>query len=511
MLSLKMNRVEKTTQLCTHLSNPLFIYLSLFLSAAVLPAHPAHAIPNQIRGLPSSPEAQGDAFVQAWLAFRRDLDSMAHSGVHPALLRAWFKAAPPYLVRDAARLATNPTVFLAAVARLAEVKGKTNRQVIAELQASHRNKRIASWLKAYGIIAGDTEERKRAIRSLESAWFFERIQAAIVLTRAGDEKGRAFLRRLVQKNAEGADIAIRALGRYGGKAEETFLARARRQHPQNPTLPAAEGELAMRRLFPHHHLALLARDPRLENFEKGGLYEVWLTAIEEAVGHGARTSKELLSHLTEMQKIPPPNKDQEAYRRQLVVLVNFWRQVDLQIKATSSRPPWPDDFQQAAQILSKSSASKRFSPSTFAARVSAQVLVCSLTGRKLGYERLATQAPGVRILTPGGSRAMDGNLATAWHVAQGGTLTLEQANKKTAKSLWIMNSCPLGGGAKITAIQVRGSGGGENWVDGSSLTQQTDYFQEVPLPPEPAKRLHIEIIETVGKEPTCIAEIRVTF
>jgi hypothetical protein len=506
-----MNRPGKNTELLAHRGSVLAVTVSALLFSAVL--YPSHAasMPNQISGLPASPELQGDAFVQAWRAFRQDLDSMSHGSVHPALLREWFAAAPSYLVRDAARLATNPTVFLAAVARLAEIKGKANRRLIAQLQADHHSASIASWLTAFRIVAGDTVERRRVVRSLESAWFFERIQAAIVLTRAGDKRGLAFLRRLVQQNKKGEDIAIRALGRYGGKAEATLLARARKKDPYNPTLSAAEGELAMRRLFPNHHLMFLARQPRQESFEKGGLYEVWLTAIEEATRHGAHTSDTLLYLLTEMQKMPPADTDGEGYRRQLVALVNFWKQVDRQITNTGSRPPWPTDFAEAMETLSAKHPSKSFSPSAFAARVSAQILVCSLTGRGLGYERLAASTPGVRVLTPGGSRAVDANLATAWHVTQGGALTLEWENNNSALSLWLMNSCPQGRGTKITAIRLHGSGAGENWAHTTSLNKKTDYFQHIPLPARPAKRLRIEIAETTGNEPSCIAEIRVGF
>ncbi len=506
-----MNRSPKKSKLNVHRGGGLAIYVSALLFSAVLYPSPVTPMPNRISGLPPSPELQGDAFVRAWLAFRQDLDSMSHASVHPALLKEWFAAAPPYLVRDAARLATNPTVFLAAVARLAEIKGKTNRRLIAQLQASHQSESIASRLTAYRIMAGDTEERERIVRSLTSAWFFERIQAATVLTQAGDKRGLAFLRRLVQKNQKGADIAIRVLGRYGGKTEATLLSRARKKHPLDPTLSAAEGEFAMRKLFPNHHLMFLARDPRQENFEKGGLYEVWLTVFEEATRHGAHTSEDLLYLFTEMQKTPPADTDKEGYRRQLVALVNFWRQVDRQITNTSSHPPWPTDFAEAMENLSKKHPSKAFSPSAFSARVSAQILVCSLTGRRLGYVRLAAPTPGVRVLTPGGSRAMDANLATAWHVVQGGALTLERENSDRALSLWLMNSCPQGRGSKTTAIRVRGSGAGKDWVHTASLTKNTNYFQEVSLPAQPAKRLHIEIIETTGKEPACIAEIRVGF
>ncbi len=509
MHSYHMTPPVKKKERLSHPGAPLSICLSVILFAAVLYPNRSPAMPTQIQGLPFDPAEQGNAFVQAWLAFRRDLDSMAHTEIHPALLKAWFEAAPAFLVRDAARLATNPAVFLAAVARLAELKGDANRRLIAELQAAHKSPNITSRLTAYRILAGDIKARKRAVRLLESTWFLERMQAAIVLTQAGDEKGRAFLRRLVLKNEKGADMAIRALGRYGGKGDQVLLARALRQAPDNPTLPVALGELAMRRLFPYHHLMLLARDPAEKSFEKGGLYEVWLTTIEEAVRHGVRSSENLLYLIEEMKKMPPVDADREAYRRQLVALANFWRQVDRQITKTGSQPPWPADFSQAMETQSNHRISRKFSPRAYIARVSAQILVCALTGRELGYEKLAHQTTGVRVLTPGASRTMDGNLATAWHTLKGGTLTLELEGKKAGISLWVMNSCPLGGGSKITTIQVRGSGGGEEWIHTADLTPKTSYFQKVSLPPKPARRLEIRIADTTGKEPTCIAEIRI--
>jgi hypothetical protein len=89
------------------------------LAVAVLVAGSSAAA--QIPGpadLPPDRGALGDAFVRAWLAFRADLDTMAHGNVHPALLGAWLDAAPRFALEDAARLASEPSVVREARVRL---------------------------------------------------------------------------------------------------------------------------------------------------------------------------------------------------------------------------------------------------------------------------------------------------------------------------------------------------------------------------------------------------------
>ncbi|MCP4605417.1 MAG: hypothetical protein GY847_33670 [Proteobacteria bacterium] len=452
--------------------------------------------------------------MEAWLAFRQDLDSMAHSGAHPGLLDQWFGSMPVFLARDAARLATEPQVVLAAATRLAAVGGKTNRQIIAGLEEAYRDRDFGMQLRALSILAGDWEVKRQVVESLKSDWLRRRLSAAIILAQAQEEKGYVFLRRLLQEGKDGSDVAARVLGRFGKESEDNYLARAIRRDPGNRALAAARGELTMRKQFPHHHQMFLRRNPSSSLLSsRDGLYDIWLTAIGNVIHLGAQTSLEVIEALEQLVRYPfrgdpPQGGDKEAQRRRYQALVDFWRNVDQQISGTPMRPTWPTDFAEAMQTISRKSKVRGDTSSVFAGRVAAEIAVCSTVGNKIGYSHLAAPTSGLRILTPRGGRAADGNIATAWHAAKGDTLTFEHSDDSRIETLWIMSACRPGSKAEITSLEILGSGVGKTWTQVVELSLKTRYYQKVSLKGRIARKIGIRVLDTRRSESICISEIR---
>ena len=106
---------------------------------------------------------------------------------------------------------------------------------------------------------------------------------------------------------------------------------------------------------------------------------------------------------------------------------------------------------------------------------------------------------------------MDGNLATAWHAQEGDTLELEGSKKGNVVALFIMSACPLGKGAGLSSVEIRGGGAGETWTVAAHLDGGMRFFQKIPLGGRPARKLAMQIQKTRGTGPSCVSEVRVLF
>ncbi len=470
------------------------------------------ALSIRLNGLPMTNGEQGTAFVKAWLTFRSDLDGMAHSGTHPKLLDEWFKAMPPFMVRDAARLATEPEVVLAAAARLAELGGRANQQLIAALQAEQKNDEIGRQLKAFRVKAGDIRQKQKTTMALKSALPHERILAAITLLQAGEEKGVVFLTRWLQKGDEGRDMAARALGLFGRDEDALFLERLVDNDPNNTALAAAHGALLTKRYFPFHHRMILGRDPSHQLLTlRDGLYENWFAVIGRVIQAGAYTSTALAAALEKLRRSLKGDGINEVQRRRLTSLMDYWDAVDRQIEQTAPYPSWPTDFKAAMEVISQDAKRGKDTPEIFAARMAAEIAVITILGKRIGHKHLAMPTLGLRVLTPGGGRAIDGNMATAWHLASQSTLTLKLEKGGKIDALWLMNSCPDESGSKTIALKISGLNRDKSWTYETGLEKKTHYYQRVPLAGRQAHKLLVTFQEIDSNQPLCIAEVRVTF
>ena len=282
------------------LGSILFLFLFTFGTTS-------WAAPPVLRGFPKATDEIGDAFVVAWMALRRDMDTMAHGRVHPALLDSWLSSAPRFVAKDCARLSNEPQVILVAASRIAIRATDSDRLFLKDLETSHRDSPLALHFLALRIKAKDRGATRNALDDLGDPLLQVRTRAAAALLAAGDRRGISVLKEALSSGVEEMSMAAHAIGRFAGHRDADLLADAVAQSPGNPVLLAAQGELSMRRVFPNHHRMLVRRDPNgLRLVVTGGLYDEWFETIRAAVEQGVDSSQGMLSFIRSLRHEGPP-------------------------------------------------------------------------------------------------------------------------------------------------------------------------------------------------------------
>jgi hypothetical protein len=466
------------------------------------------ALPRPPADLPAGRDELGTAFMESWIALRREVDTLAHLPAHPAMLEAWLGHAPRFLLRDILALAAEPRVVAAAARALARAGQAEDFGLLADLEQRHGDGLLGEEIRAARIRAGDGAALALAQRHLSDPRAAVRERAALALALAGRREGLAALREDVARRSGASPIAVRFLGLVGAPADASRLGAAGSGGAMAKATLAARGEIALRRAFPEHHRALLARDGASVRLRvKGGLYDSWLGAVHGALEGGARTGGAVLAHVESLRK-QATGDDGEVVRRNLAALTEFWQQVDARIAATGSEPRWPSGMAPArALILARRRADDP--PARQADRISALFAACSWLGEALAHRGFVPLRAEAHAITPGGDRALDGNPATAAYLPPGGSLLLELPAGSRPADLRIANSCPDGPGPRLRRIAVTRYREGDRETVESALEGATRYFQTVHLGGKPAERLEIRALEIEGDGPACLAEIRV--
>ncbi len=467
------------------------------------------AAPPALRGFPKATDEIGDSFVIAWMALRRDMDTMAHGRVHPALLDSWLSFAPRFVAMDCARLSNEPQVILAAASRIAVGATENDRLFLKDLEKAHRDSPLALHFLALRIKAKDRGATRDALDDLDDPLLRVRTRAAAALLTAGDRRGVSVLKDALRSGIEEMNMAARAIGRFAGHRNADLLEDALADSPGNSVLLAAQGELFMRRVFPNHHRMLVRRDPRgMRLVVTGGLYDEWFETIRAAVEQGVESPQGMLSFMRSLRHEAPVGDRGEVRRRRLKSLEDFWTGVDGLIVATGPRPRWPATFEEAMSSIRTGAAAKA-DPNSFIKRVSAAISVLSTAAKRLGHDRFGAFDPELRALSPNVGRANDGNLATSWMGTVGQKLVVDMGLTRPIKEIWLANSCADEPGPRIRWIEIFATDGVKKWKVKKKLVTDTRYFQRVRLKGRSAKRLTITISSIDGNGPACISELRV--
>ena len=120
----------------------------------------------------------------------------------------------------------------------------------------------------------------------------------------------------------------------------------------------------------------------------------------------------------------------------------------------------------------------------------------------------AGPAAGLAVITPGGARAADGDLSTAWHGTAGRSLVFDLPNGAQAKALFLMGACPDKSGSRVLSVRVSGTSPAGAFSASRDLAANTLYFERVDLGVAASGRLTVEISKTSGPDPACVPEIR---
>lgn len=481
----------------------------LAVGFTLLFAGEAKATPPVPSGAPQDPAAIGDAFVEAWLVFRSDLDTLSHGHLNPHLLEAWFDQAPPFLVRDAARLATSPGVLLCAVSRIAKDGEKEDYPLLEQIQEAHRGTPFEYALRGARIAAGDMTARKSALEQITDHNLDRKIEGARALAAAGDPRGFSVLRDMLISVPHLSNLAARTLGRFGSSRDERALENAIRSGHHPDAALSALGEIRLRKSFPAHHLMLTRRDPLGQRFNNAeSLYGAWLEALMKAIGSGAEVSSGILASLEEQRKDTPKGDEGEVARRQLKSLMDFWEMVDSTLSTTSARPIWPTTYTAAMENLAAPRPSQ-ITPPELATRVSSAISICAWGSARLDHD--AAFAPGrpFSAVTPGGDRVDDLSLSTSWRGIEGARIVVDLDTPGPISSVSIAQSCPRAERGKIISVKVTGTGPDGRWEEVKKLRSDTRYFQRIETKKRIAARLEIELSSIEGNRPACIGELRI--
>ena len=470
------------------------------------------AVHGQIKlaGLPAQQEAQEAAFVDAWIAFRREMDGITSLKRHPDLVDAWLGAMPDYLLVDVLRLATDREIVYEAARSLMKRGGAPNVAAVVTAAESCPNASLGDQLRMVLVSSGHQDTVRALLKQLEHPIASTRLHAAVILAGGGDHRGINYLKNQVERTTDGALAAI-ALGRFASPEERHGIDRVIERHPLQNARRAALGEMIFRRRFREVY-RLFLKQHRFDRsgYTEGGLYETWMEAVQMAAKENIKDSGALKAYVSQSMREPPFHRDSETVRRQLTLFFEFLENASALLEG-ASKPPWPTKFEDAVTQMSVIH-SRELDPDTLTAgRISAAIAVIAATGKTVGYPRLAMPTPGVRALSASGERTLDGNLATSWQFKQQGRLVIEHLKSIFLKNIHMVAACPMNEGRPpkgALTVEVSGRQRASAWKIRQQLSPHRRFFQQIPVEKVSDGRIILVVTAEDTQALSCVPEIR---
>ena len=428
----------------------------------------------------------------------------------PDMVDAWFGAMPLYLIKDILRIATDhEVIYQAAKTLLSRANTPKSRSIVYETMLRHTDHAIAHQLSMLLVESGDKTTTQLLVKALKGPIPSKRIQAAVQLAGGGDAMGiNALKRNLSLKNEQGMEAAS-ALGRYASLNSERLLSSAL-SHSSGLHLKIALGEMRFRRLLPEYYrIFLISHRFARRSYQESGLYETWMLAMYLASSDGASTPDQFRNALTKLTKTPPLNRDKEAVRRQLSAFIDFWDHAKTCL-VHPAVPPWPEEFSTARQNLRMMTTRGEDPDQIIASRLSASIALIAATGKKIGYDMLASPSDGIRALSPSGERALDGNLTTSWQIRKKGRIVLEHPALRHIDAIWIMVGChdqpPKR--QKININVEATAPDNTRWKISRTIQVTNQFFNKLPINRKSSNRIDITLSSSDANARICIPEIR---
>lgn len=492
-----------------HRPTPTFL-VAAFAALSILSCGlGASASPPIPRGAPAGKVAIGDAFVKAWLAFREDLGTISHGNLNPDLLDTWLDKAPQFLLRDASRLATAPTVVSGALQRLRLSREDQDLPLFEEILAEYRETPVGHEIWGALIAAGHRGSIRAARAMVNDPSGGGRIEAARALAVSGERRGLQELRAMLSEEPHLSNLAALTLGEVGGREERRALRSALDRDGSFDAARIALGEMELRARFGAHHKMLVRRDPLGQRFEGSqSLYGVWFTAIGAALEAGAKNSSEVVASVEEQRKAAPGDDSGEVVRRQLKSLLDFWERTETAIRSTPGSPNWPADYDDAIARITQLDPRNPV-PSDLANRVSAAISICAWAAARLDHEALFARGIPYSAVTPGGDRMADFNFATSWRGVQGEAVVVDLEEPAEVRSIDIAQSCDESARGWIGSVSVRGDGEDGTWEIERDISPEGLYFRSINVGGRAAARLRITLRSVRGDLPACVGELRI--
>lgn len=459
--------------------------------------------------LPPLKRDRGNAFVNAWLVLRGELDALSATKAHPALLDAWVDRLPEPVLVDMLRLATEPRTILAMADKLSRSRKAADQEELVLLQTSTTWQGLADRLVEIRVRGGDRDLASALRIELESEAPVVRLRAAERLGCAGDRAGLLHLRKALASKREAAiTIAARALARCGLEEDKQRLRHLAATRSQDPIALAALGEFLTRFAFPWHYNEMTKRDAAfVHERTPGGTLDTWYACLGRVIEQGTSTGSQVPRALLALIRSGPIFEESpEVFLRRVTSLSDTWSTIEASLSATASTPQWPSRLASALGDLVPVSPQSE-TPGDRAKRVAAAVALLHTLSGNLGYEKIS-RGLEVVALSPGLERALDRNFATAARLLPGHKVVFDLGRPTAIRELHLSTACAIVEGSQATSIRISPKSDQAGRPKQFQLEPNNRYFQKINLEFKPTDKLEIELLEVSGKGPACFSELR---
>jgi hypothetical protein len=473
----------------------------------------AVALPAAAQRLPDVPPQQslrGNAFVDAWLVLRGEIDALSATSAHPALLEAWIASLPRPILVDMLRIATEPRTKMAIASRLAQLGTPADREELQRLQKQISWQGLSDKLTEIRVRAGDRALIARLRFELDSEAPVVRLAAAERLACAGDGAGLAVLRKALDSDFESqVSTGARALGRCGAGDDLDRLRQLARRRPKDPAALSALGEFLLRKHFPWHYYEIDRRDAAfVHESTPGGSFDTWYSALGQLIEQGILKSASVPAALVALYKKGPLFEDRpEVLVRRLTSLSEAWSIIEASLAATKEAPAWPKSFSTAVAQLSPVPPQVE-TPADRARRITAAVSLLQSLCDALDYAE-SPKDLSVAALSPGLERALDRSFSTTARLMPGQVAVLSLDKPTAIRELRLSTVCSALEGGRLAAVRIELLGAGNTSAKSFELDPNDNYFQTIKLNSKPATKLKMSVEKIAGKGPACLAELRV--
>ncbi|MBN2803491.1 MAG: hypothetical protein JXR91_10375, partial [Deltaproteobacteria bacterium] len=318
------------------ISGLLFIFIEIFpitLFADI----------KTLKGIPDSKIIQGDTFVESWLSFRKDMDSLDYAKNSPSIVEEWLDNAPLFLLYDIARLGRSPLIVYESLKRIIEREGKDSVFFVKEISKRFIDTGIFyKFAGLYMVLDSDNilKLQKELLSPSKSISLF----SASILAAGNRIEGLEYLKKVIAKCDHDTSKAASVIGEMGRIDEIEFLEAEVDKGCSNSSLKAAIGEIFFKTVFPVQYKIMLRRDPLGYRYKSStGLYSVWMRFYTIAYKQNIKSGWELVRFIKSYRVNDSdwPDKDKILIRRDLDSFAAFLK-VANSIAINKEKVIWPD-------------------------------------------------------------------------------------------------------------------------------------------------------------------------
>jgi hypothetical protein len=459
-----------------------------------------------LKGIPESKITLGDTFVESWLSFRKDMDSLDYAKNSPSIVEAWLDNAPLFLLYDIARLGRSPLIVYESLKRIIDREGKSSVSFVKEI--SKRFIDTGVFYKFAGLyMVLDSDELLKLQKEILSPSKSISLIAASILAAGNRREGFESLKAFIQKCDNNTSKAASVFGEMGLIDEIEFLEAEVGKGCNNSSLKAAIGEIFFKTVFPVQYKIMLRRDPLGYRYKGStGLYSVWMRFYTIAYKHNIKTGWELVRFIKSYRVTDSdwPDKDKILIRRDLDSFSAFLK-VANSIAVNKQKVIWPQKFSDAKESIKLKSSS---SSELYEKRVTSAISLLSNLSENISHINIAKASIVYSAITTHSTSINDDNFATAFYSDKSGLLEIVLDKPQFINSIYISSGCfdnkkSIPDLMTITIIA-------DNQERSFSIKPQGFYFVSKDINMMFVNKVKIEIKKREQSIPACITELKLS-